>query len=224
MTTRELPDLSPGGIADSLRHDAEQKLAAVEAGIEELQRSKLMLEKLLTTLNAGATIPGPRNAEAESDVEGGDEALADAPSLEKDQVLAAPAPADSTADSSEAPKRQARGGRKAAAKKTAAKKPAARQSGTAGVKTPRAAAGAPSLPDRVATFLQANTGPQKASEIAEGLYGEDVNPQVINRVRTACDSLAKRGRIDKDRQGATVFYQAHADAGSEAGQVVTATA
>lgn len=73
--------------------------------------------------------------------------------------------------------------------------------------TAQPAAAAPTLPQRVQGFLAENSGPQKAAEIAQGLFGTDVAPANVSATRAALEGLLKRGAVEKSKQGSTVYYE-----------------
>lgn len=218
MTTPDLHDVPRTAITAELARDAEEKLRLVRADIETLQARldesqhlEGLLVKWLADLGGGDAIPQPRSEQPAAPV-------------------GIPAPAPDVAEAPAKPARPARAAKKqgkaavkprrqpaakatptppkAPAKKTPAKKAPAP---VAVVEEPQAKApksGEPTVSERVLEFLTANPGPQKATEITAGLFGDDATQLVINQVRTTTERLVRRGLVEKEKQGGTVFYQA----------------
>ncbi|WP_406278643.1 hypothetical protein OHT93_37605 [Streptomyces sp. NBC_00191] len=101
--------------------------------------------------------------------------------------------------------------KEAAAKKAAAKKTVATTGGAKAAKT--GADKGPALTELIHTHLSSQSEPRTAREIAKVLAdanpGRNVND---NLVRTTAERLVARSRVDRVKQGSTVYYTAKADA------------
>lgn len=191
MTTHEI---SAPAITANLTTSVEQQLAEVRDKIRELREAETVLLNVLTTLRAGAAaVPTPRHSAAEAH----HSPASDRPAAQQDADAEQPGPAR-------------RGRRRAAAGKTpsgSAGKPAKAAAGGRAHRDGKAGSGGESEPVRVLRFLLPLREPQTAAEIARGLYPESAGQAEINRVRSAAESLTRRGALEKTRQGSTVFYQ-----------------
>jgi TolA-binding protein len=183
MATEEI---SAQAITTNLTTSVEQQLAQVRARIAELREAESVLVNVLTTLHAGnAAVPESHGGEGTTHDAG-------------------KAPA-SAAGRQEKPAR--RGRRRGAA--------AEKSTGTAtGRRTPRAGR-TPAKPEpepvRVLRFLLPLREPQTAAEIARGIYQDAAGQTETNRVRSAAESLTRRGALERTHQGRTVFYQVATD-------------
>jgi hypothetical protein len=178
--------ISARAITTNLTTSVEQQLAHVRAQITELQEAETVLVNVLTTLRASAAIPEPR---------AGESTTVDVGKAQGENRASAAAP-DQAAP--------ARGGRRRGPAKNAAAGPAAGRPGRRGGK---ASGKAEPEPVRVLRFLLPLREPQTAAEIARGIYQVAAGPSEINRVRSAAESLTRRGALEKIRQGTTVYYQ-----------------
>jgi hypothetical protein len=92
---------------------------------------------------------------------------------------------------------------RAATGKRAAGRPARKQAASAA-----GAAAQPSSTQRALSFLRETASPLKAVEIAQHLFGAEATQGNVNLVRSAVETLVRRGAVSKSKQGTTVFYQA----------------
>ncbi|HET6354618.1 hypothetical protein [Streptomyces sp.] len=200
--------------ADLAENAAEQD--RIRAEIETLQAQLITLETdhaLLESVSAAlgdttGAVPAPRRA------------------VKKTADVAKKAASKKTADAV-APKKA--GAKKDAAKKTtavAAKKSAATPGGAKAAST--AADKGPALTELIHAHLSSQSEPRTAREIAKALAdanpGRNVND---NLVRTTTERLVGRSRVDRVKQGSTVYYTAKADAApaaSQPGEKATAAA
>ncbi|MHA6757309.1 hypothetical protein [Streptacidiphilus sp. PAMC 29251] len=199
MTTEELTRTT---VSAEVRTTLETQLTAVNAAIaeregqlKELHATRTWLEGVLAAAVDTEATPAP----------------AAAPTPQEPTAAAVPAAEGSV---------PAKGNAKAKAKTgtgtgTAAASPGRRVSPRRQLvqrqrATAQPAAAAPTLPQRVQGFLAENSGPQKAAEIAQGLFGTDVVPANVSATRAALEGLLKRGAVEKSKQGSTVYYEAAA--------------
>ncbi|MFF3404307.1 hypothetical protein ACFYW6_38455 [Streptomyces sp. NPDC002659] len=102
--------------------------------------------------------------------------------------------------------------KKAAAKKTVATTGGAKAANTGAVK-------GPALTELIHAHLSSQSEPRTAREIAKALA--DVNPGRNvndNLVRTTTERLVARSRVDRVKQGSTVYYTAKPDAAPAASE------
>jgi hypothetical protein len=198
-------DLTPSAITATLAQDVESRLAIVQeqigsltATLEELHDSQTVLVNVLATLRAGKSgIPKPR-------VENAVNAPVDSPAKQDDIETAedAPTPRAEEPDAGTHPSRHHTAGGQA--KQTGADGTARTSKLAKSLKKPAAE----TLPTRVSAFLAANPGPQKAGEIAQALFSAGATASHTNQVRAAAESLARRGSVEKERQGQSVYFRA----------------
>lgn len=187
MSTLDHEDLTAGGITTGYVRDAEHKLALVQREIQELTARLADLrdsEKFLTGFLAGLRGPVPGpRAESAPPEENVEEARAVA-DLEGQAVKPVGAVRN--------------------AAKRGRKTPASKRSSSAG----------PTQVDKVLQFLTENQGRHTVSEIAAGITGAAPGQGVVARVRTAAEGLVvARGRVQRNRQGRTVYYEVAAASG-----------
>ncbi|AVZ71125.1 hypothetical protein SLUN_01520 [Streptomyces lunaelactis] len=198
--------------ADLAENTAEQD--RIRAEIETLQAQLATLETdhaLLESMSAAlgettGAVPAPRRA------------------AKKTAAVAKKAAVKKTADAV-APKKA--GAKKDAANKTtmvAAKKTAATMGGAKAANT--GADKGPALTELIHAHLSSQSEPRTAREIAKALAdanpGRNVNDSLV---RTTTERLVARSRVDRIKQGSTVYYTAKADAAPAASEpAATATA
>ena len=204
---------SKTAVATAVQADLEAKLAAVKVRISEiegqlpdLRDTESWLEGILAAAGAapaavvaqaaaaapvaaaaaGVKVPRPRRARSQTAAS---------------EPAAKPAAAGTKAKAKPAAKKSSK---KAAPKKEAAATPAA------------APAVQPSSTQRALAFLQEAAGPQKAVEIAQHLFGTQPTQGNVNLVRSAVETLVRRGAVTKSKQGTTAFYEAERGAANSA--------
>jgi hypothetical protein len=199
--------------ADLAENTAEQD--RIRAEIETLQAELATLETdhaLLESVSAAlgdptGAVPAPRRA------------------TKKTAAVAKKSAAKKTADAVAPAKKT--GAKKEAAKKAttvAAKKTAATTGGAKAANT--GADKGPALTELIHAHLSSQSEPRTAREIAKTLAdanpGRNVND---NLVRTTTERLVARSRVDRVKQGSTVYYTAKADVAPAASEpAVKATA
>ncbi len=217
-----------GEYADKVRADladnsAEQErirteLATLQEQLTTLEADHTLLASVSAALgDATATVPAPRR---------GRKPAATAPA-KKAPTKKTPAKKGPTAAKPTVKKATAK--QASPAKKTEAKKAPAKKSPA--VKAPAVKASAdkgPALTELIHAHLSAESEPRTAREIAKVLAdshpGRNVND---NLVRTTTERLVARSRVERVKQGSTVYYTAKADApaaASEPAQKATAAA
>jgi hypothetical protein len=213
MTTEEL---SKNVVAAAVTADLETRLASVKVRIAEiegqlpgLRDTEKWLEGLLSATGTPAApekvkVPRPRAAAAAAAVDAAAAAVVDAarPATgRKAKAQAKPKP------KAAAGKRTAgRPARKKAA--PAAKAPAPSIEAPSSESPSTEAVSRPSSTQRALAFLQDAASPLKAVEIAQHLFGAEATQGNVNLVRSAVETLVRRGAVSKSKQGTTVFYQA----------------
>ncbi|MFK4227815.1 hypothetical protein [Streptomyces sp. NPDC019890] len=190
--------------ADLAENTAEQD--RIRAEIETLQTQLATLENdhaLLESVSAAlgdttGAVPAPRRATKKT------AAVAKKPAAKKP---AAKKPADAVAPKKAGAKKEAtKKATTVAAKKTAATTGGAKEANTGADK-------GPALTELIHAHLSSQSEPRTAREIAKALAdanpGRNVND---NLVRTTTERLVARSRVDRVKQGSTVYYTAKADA------------
>ncbi|WP_328665413.1 hypothetical protein OG905_00575 [Streptomyces sp. NBC_00322] len=189
--------------ADLAENTAEQdriraEIETLQAQLATLETDHALLESVSAALGdtAGA-VPAPRRA------------------AKKTAAVANKAAAKKTADAV-APKKA--GGKKDAATTTvAAKKTVATTGGAKAANT--GADKGPALTELIHAHLSSQSEPRTAREIAKALAdanpGRNVND---NLVRTTTERLVARSRVDRVKQGSTVYYTAKPDAAPAASE------
>ncbi|WP_327676666.1 hypothetical protein [Streptomyces sp. NBC_00467] len=164
------------------------ELEALQAQLTTLEADHTLLTNVSAALgNTGGAVPGPRRSVKKA-------ATAAKRTTVKQASTAAQPTAKKTAD---AGKKTAGKGTPAAAKKAAAK--TGRDKG-------------PSLTELIHTHLTGQSEPRTAQEIAGSLAeahpGRNVN---VNLVRTTTERLVARSRVERVKQGSSVYYTARAE-------------
>ncbi|WP_405891442.1 hypothetical protein OG427_39215 [Streptomyces sp. NBC_00133] len=185
--------------ADLAENTAEQD--RIRAEIETLQTQLATLETdhaLLESVSAAlgdttGAVPAPRRATKKT------AAVAKKPAAKKPADAVAPAKKTGA-------KKETKKATTVAAKKTAATTGGAKEANTGADK-------GPALTELIHAHLSSQSEPRTAREIAKALAdanpGRNVND---NLVRTTTERLVARSRVDRVKQGSTVYYTAKADA------------
>jgi hypothetical protein len=186
--------------ADLAENTAEQdriraELETLQAELATLETDHALLESVSAALgDPTGAVPAPRRA------------------TKKTAAVAKKSAAKKTADAVAPAKKT--GAKKEAAKKAttvAAKKTAATTGGAKAANT--GADKGPALTELIHAHLSSQSEPRTAREIAKALAdanpGRNVND---NLVRTTTERLVARSRVDRVKQGSTVYYTAKADA------------
>ncbi|MFI2352379.1 hypothetical protein ACH492_36380 [Streptomyces sp. NPDC019443] len=188
--------------ADLAANTAEQdriraEIETLQAQLATLETDHALLESVSAALgDTTRAVPAPRRA------------------TKKTAAVAKKAAAKNTADTV-APAKKA-GAKKGATKKatTVAAKETAATTGRAKAANTGADQG-PALTELIHAHLSSQSEPRTAREIAKALAdanpGRNVND---NLVRTTTERLVARSRVDRVKQGSTVYYTAKAEAAS----------
>jgi hypothetical protein len=212
MTTEEL---SKNVVAAAVTADLETRLASVKVRIAEiegqlpgLRDTEKWLEGLLSATGTPAApekvkVPRPRAAAA---------AAVDAAAA---AVVDAARPATGRKAKAQAkPKPKAAAGKRTAGRPARKKAAPAAKAPAPSIEAPSSespsteAVSRPSSTQRALAFLQDAASPLKAVEIAQHLFGAEATQGNVNLVRSAVETLVRRGAVSKSKQGTTVFYQA----------------
>ncbi|MET7622365.1 hypothetical protein [Streptomyces sp. NPDC005408] len=187
--------------ADLAENTADQdriraEIETLQAQLATLETDHALLESVSAALGdtTGAAVPAPRSATRKTPP------AATKPAAKR--TADAVAPAKKTGAKKEATTKATR----VAAKKTAAN--------TGGAKTAKTGADTgPALTELIHAHLSGQSEPRTAREIAKAVAdanpGRNVND---NLVRTTTERLVARSRVDRVKQGSTVYYTAKADA------------
>jgi len=214
MTTEEL---SKNVVAAAVTADLETRLASVKVRIAEiegqlpgLRDTEKWLEGLLSATGTPAApekvkVPRPRAAAAAA-------AAVDAAAA---AVVDAARPATGRKAKAQAkPKPKAAAGKRTAGRPARKKAAPAAKAPAPSIEAPSSespsteAVSRPSSTQRALAFLQDAASPLKAVEIAQHLFGAEATQGNVNLVRSAVETLVRRGAVSKSKQGTTVFYQA----------------
>ncbi|MEV6394737.1 hypothetical protein AB0M39_08150 [Streptomyces sp. NPDC051907] len=193
--------------ADLDQNTAEQgriraELEALQTQLATLEQDHLLLQRMSDALAAAKAVP---ETETPATRHGGKPSSAPAAEEAPKKPAAKTATAKKPAAKKAAAKRAPAAPAPAAAKQKAVKKPAATKQTTA--KT--TGGNGPALADLIHAHLSSEDEPRTAGEIAKALAaahpGRNVND---NLVRTTTERLVARSRVERAKQGSTVYYTA----------------
>ena len=204
--------------ADLADNTAEQEriraeLGDLQAQLAGLEADHALLEDMSAALgNTTAAVPHPRRGTKKTATAGGKKTTAKETEVKKTATAAKTTTAPTA---------------KPDAKKTSAKKTLVKKTPVAAKKTTAKASEdkGPALTELIHTHLTGQSEPRTAQEIAKSLAeahpGRNVN---VNLVRTTTERLVGRSRVERVKEGSTVYYTAGVGVAADAQKATAAAA